>query len=81
MLMNATFIGLSFYGWAKWVNQFGSRQQLHISHASTWQLLLTTVFIAVGTFIFLKFFGKDLPPSFLLPKYIQLAVLKLLVII
>ena len=36
--------------------------------------------IAVGTFIFLKFFGKDRPPSFLLPKYIQAAVLKLLVI-
>jgi len=32
--------------------------------------------IAVGTFIFLKFLGKDRPPSFLLPKYIQAEVLK-----
>ena len=36
--------------------------------------------IPVGTLIFLKLFGKFLPPSSLLPKYIQLAELKVLVI-
>lgn len=65
MLMNATFIGLSFYGWAKWINQSSSKQQLRISRASSWQLLLTTVFIAIGTLIFggliAKYGGANYP--------------------
>jgi len=65
MFMNAAFIGLAFYGWAKWTRLAGDNEPLRVSRTSASHWPLITAFIAIGTYIFggliAKYGGANYP--------------------